>query len=106
MPGMPALLQVLAMIDSDSVKPGANAGIPAEGIHLSESLQENIMGGILRLGRVTEKPQGKIVDALGMLFIDFPELSELACHPDGFRQVDSWFLRQLIYFATHLGLHH
>ena len=62
----PSLPQVGAMVEGDSVEPGPDLGVAPEGSQILESLHEHVMGGVLRLRRIPQKPQRQIIHRLRM----------------------------------------
>lgn len=81
-PPMPCLAEVLAMVNSDAVKPGPNTGIASELVHLAICLSKDIVGGVFRLGRIAQEPQRQVVDRPGMCFVDGAEFTR---NPGGAR---------------------
>ena len=59
---MPGLLEIAAMVDGNAIEPGAPGGIAAELIHLAESLEKNVVRGVLGLLRIAQKAQGKVIN--------------------------------------------
>jgi hypothetical protein len=57
---VPGLVEVLAMVDGDAVKPGARGGVAAKIAEAAERLEENIMRGVLSPLWVAEKSQCEI----------------------------------------------
>ena len=57
-------------VDRDAVQPGGEVGIAAEGVELTDDLQEHILGDVLGVGVVAEHSPREVVDARGVVAED------------------------------------
>src|SRR5271165_580307 len=71
---VPGLAKVLAMVDGDAVKPGADRGLAAKLIQPKKGLQEDVVGGVLGFLRVGEETQGKVINGPAVLLIEAGKL--------------------------------
>src|SRR5881398_687585 len=69
MPLVPGLLQVVAMIDRNAVKPRPPGGFTPELIHFSEGFEEHVVGCILRFLRIAQVAEREIKNGAAMLFV-------------------------------------
>lgn len=63
------------MIDGDPVKPSSHRRVAPELVHLAVGFQEHVVSGILRLCRITQQTESKVINAFGMRVVNRAELT-------------------------------
>jgi hypothetical protein len=61
LPRRPRLSQVGTVVEGDPIEPGPHGGGASESPKVPERLQEDVMGDILGLDRVTREAEGKVM---------------------------------------------
>jgi hypothetical protein len=59
------------------MKPGAESGLPAEGVNLAEELYEDVLGKVFGVGAVANHPETEIENAAAVLFVDDAECFDI-----------------------------
>ena len=97
----PSLPQVGAMVERDPVEPGPDLGVTPERSKILECLHEHVMGGVLRLRRIPQKPQRQIIHRLRMGCVNRLEIGR---QPSVFTHAASDFrILPLLYAGDLLG---
>ena len=98
-PVVPGALHVSAMIDGDTVQPGAPGGFTAERVSFAEGLEEHIVGRVLSLLRIAQHAQREIINRAAVLGV---KAGEFRRRPFGLRRFRTLLLCQRL---VHERLH-
>src|SRR5208282_443612 len=67
---VPGLPEVMTMVNGDAVEPSSAGGLAAELVHFAESLEENVVGGVLRLLGITQHAEGQVINGPAMGLVE------------------------------------